>query len=706
MKKIELKKGWRLIADGEEREVSLPCALPTGGSGAFSTSLPVCKGKTFLEVDGASGGADIYVGGQCIASQGSARRLTDVSGLLDEGGELRIALNESGALTRGVSLFRTEGDAFIRPYGVFVTGKVTDNGGAELEMTVDTCNLGGKRRLSVACFVYLGRRRMGRRKKTYTVMPGERSFVVPVSVSRFRPYEGSAPSMYTARVTLTCGDDVLDVSETVFGIRSRAAFSPSDKLAGCTLSQTGGVPGALCFPEAERRKLSALRDLGYNAVRYVGCPSDAALTVADELGMRVIVDIFDNWSHPDGGRCGDNDFAFTFKDTADLTVRVLRDHPSVVMYSIGNAPDESYGRAGADREAEIVSVVRSLDPTRPVTAALSEKVPLVSELLDAGFSRSRISLNSASPSGLLSLGREAGLFAKRTEAFASMLDIYGYSDRYDPYPHTDKPIIGLATRPDDAFAALSDMETDRNIIGDMSDCGMDSEIRGLYASGDIDATCVPRVAGIYRSVLLGAHTSCITSSADASTPALDSEQIWYWPDREGERVTVRVFTPGDVVALYLNGKLVSRRLAGRVNAYIATFDVEYRPGTLEAISYARGREICRTTLSTAGEGRSIKLLTGTRTLHTDAGEIAYIDAWVMDADGRVAVTGAELVTFTVEGEGELLSAGSELGKAPGNTVPASGGHAVAVVRGTAPGKLTVKATAEGLRFGRTSIRVK
>ena len=86
MKKIELKKGWRLIADGEEREVSLPCALPTGGSGAFSTSLPVCKGKTFLEVDGASGGADIYVGGQCIASQGPARRLTDVSGLLDEGG--------------------------------------------------------------------------------------------------------------------------------------------------------------------------------------------------------------------------------------------------------------------------------------------------------------------------------------------------------------------------------------------------------------------------------------------------------------------------------------------------------------------------------------------------------------------------------------------------------------------------------------------
>lgn len=700
MNVIEISKDWRVR--GTDGIVGLPCILSAAESD-ISAKLPVSSGRAVVDVDGAERGADVYAGGQYVGRAGKTRALIDITKYLGKGADLRLGLGLGGGITRSVRLHVTDSDVYVLPYGVFVRTDSIADGGAELTVTADVRNDGAKRRLGVQFDVLMpnGRRVAGKRKY-FTFMPGDKTVSVPVRMRRAKEYLPESPFMYTMSAVIMDADgNVLDHAETKFGVCGHGRYSAADKLVGCTLSHTGGMPGSLSIPEGEMRRLSALRDLGYNTVRFVGCPSDNVLRVTDELGMRVIVDIFDGWSWPRQG--GDHTgFASDWQAAAAIAVRTLRNHPSVAIYSIGNAPEESYGRSGADRESALIATVRAMDDSRPVTAALAELVPLASELAEEGITRSEIA-ECVNDEGLVSLGRRVGLYAKRTEAFVAPLDVYGYAGYSPSYPHADKPFIGLATPPEHYFDAVTDMSRNGAHIGDLSDCGMDTGESGAFALGDIDSTCLPRMTGLYRSVLLGNPSAFITACPHGA-PAMSGSVSWNF--EEGSRVDINVFTVGDVVALYLNGRIVGRKLAGRLNRYIATFTTDFAPGVLEAVCFSRGREICRASLETTGAPRSVKLLTGSKRVSASAGGIAFVDAWILDKEGRQ--TGAACdIEFTVEGDGEIVALGNGFGPSlMSGAVSSTDGHAVAVVRGLREGKMTVRAKSAGLLRGSVTIKIK
>ena len=152
---------------------------------------------------------------------------------------------------------------------------------------------------------------------------------------------------------------------------------------------------------------------------------------------------------------------------------------------------------------------------------------------------------------------------------------------------------------------------------------------------------------------------------------------------------------------------MGRRLAGRINKQYATFEVEYAGGTLEAVSYLRGRECDRVRLVTPGEPKGISLLTGSRRLNAGQGQIGFIDLWVTDERGDLCADYSGDIEISAEGEGEIVAMGNEYGRdADENVVGAVGGHALIAVRGLAAGKFTVKAKARGLRGGRVTFTVK
>ncbi|MBR6789113.1 MAG: DUF4982 domain-containing protein [Clostridia bacterium] len=696
MNVIELINGW---STGEpDSTVSLPCRLPISDD-TLTTVVNGIKGNAILDVDGAN--ADVFVSGQ-FAGSTFGRTLIDVSSYVKRNTEIKLVLEErGGVLSRNVKLHTADSDAYILPYGVSVTTvEMMENGGAMLSVSVDVRNLRNeKRRLGIRLDVLSERgKKISNKTKYYAFFGGDRTVTMKIKMRKAIPYLSTAPKLYNMSVSLVEEGEKIDVASTKFGVCTYGSYSVTDKLVGAVVPHSSGVLGKLSYADGERRKLYALSDLGYNTVRYIGCPSDNALAVTDELGLRVIVDLFDNWAWPRKGGTH-KQFATDYISMVATAVRTLRNHPSVIMYSLGNKLEESYGRAGASKQEDIISIIKAMDNSRPITCALAELTPLASELKDEGFTDARVK-EATTEEELKVLGREVALYRKRTTDFASRLDLYGYSGYSSNYPHVNKPIIGLATEPTNYYRAINDMIRSADILGDLSDCGMDNVDGGFLALGDVDSTCLPRPIGIYRSILLGGNATCITTGE--GTPFGEM----HWNYSEGDRVTVRVITGGDVVGLYLNGRLIGRKLAGKINSYIATFNsVAYEDGTLEAVCFSRGREIGRATLQTTTKAKQIKILSSARTVKASAGELAFYDVWVLDKEGRIVPTSHELTFETVGGS--IVALGDGYGESDyGDTVTATNGHALVVVKPDGSERVTLKASGVGLLRGQLTLKVK
>lgn len=183
---------------------------------------------------------------------------------------------------------------------------------------------------------------------------------------------------------------------------------------------------------------------------------------------------------------------------------------------------------------------------------------------------------------------------------------------------------------------------------------------------------------------------------------------WDFPDCIGQEVTVEVHTAGEVVSLLLDGKQIGRKLAGSVNGYKATFNVEYRPGVLEAVCFHRGFEQARVRLGETSAPKRLRLTPQTKFADSSGDGLAYFLLEVTDTYGNAIVQCDSNVSVQVTG-GELFAfdSGDPYGeKETDDTVKLYGGKALVVIRATEPGRTYVKATSEGLRTARKSVRNK
>ena len=184
--------------------------------------------------------------------------------------------------------------------------------------------------------------------------------------------------------------------------------------------------------------------------------------------------------------------------------------------------------------------------------------------------------------------------------------------------------------------------------------------------------------------------------------------MWNWPRHLGQRVTVCVYTSGDVAALYLDGRLLGRKLAGKVNKHVATFNVDYYPGKLEAVCYFKGVECARTSLASASSPRAIRLTSPCKSLDATRGDVGFVHVEVCDKDGNlvpyamrqlgITVTGGTLVSF--------INADPMLRKNSFDTCPAYGGRALAAIKPDGEGKTLVKVTGDGLLAAKITFKVK
>lgn len=485
------------------------------------------------------------------------------------------------------------------------------------------------------------------------------------------------PAMYSLEIELQAADGVKDKTITPFGIRS-ISFSAEKgfllngrpvKLKGGCLHHDNGLLGAAAIDRAEERKVELLKANGFNAVRCAhNPPSEKFLDACDRLGLLVIDEAFDHWQkakNPD-----DYHRFFDKWNETDFTSMVLRDrnHPSVIMWSIGNEIQERADTSGLRIEKNFRRLLNLYDPTRPMTLAVND------------------------------FWDNPHYTWKDSERTFDQLDVGGYNYLWwiyesDHLQFPDRIIFGSESTPQERAINWDLVEKHPYVIGDFVWTAMDylgetgighttyvkEWKKGPHQlmewpwfnawCGDIDICGSKKPQAALRDVMWG--NSKIEMMVHCPVPPgmvekvsywgwLDELPSWNWRGHENETLEVRVFTRYPSVRLYLNGKLTDEKPTSKdtTSRYIAIFKVKYEPGKLEAIAVENNMEKDRIAFETSSPPYKIHLQADKSVLRNSRNDLSFVQIELIDKKGRLVQDDDRQVDISLTGAGEIAAAGN------------------------------------------------
>jgi beta-galactosidase len=554
---------------------------------------------------------------------------------------------------------------------------------------------------------------------------GAATAMVTVAVPRPKLWSPATPALYRAVVEVVAGGAVVDRVEQAFGIRRieidaerglRVNGVPLEMKGAC-LHHDNGPLGAAAIDRAEERRVEILKAAGYNAVRTShNPPSPAFLDAADRLGLLVIDEAFDMWERAKNPQ----DYHRFFGDwwAHDLAAMVRRDrnHPSVVLWSIGNEVNERADPSGIEIAKRLIAGVKRDDPTRMITNAI------------CGF-----------------WDHKDRPWIDTDPAFA-LLDVGGYNYQWKEYEkdHARFPqrvMAGTESTTLEAFDYWSLVEKLPYVIGDFVWTGFDylgesglgrafveGEEPGEFTapwpwhvagSGDIDILGHRKPQSYYREAMwrpgvlkLAVHRPLPEGKKEKVTmwgwPLV--EDHWTWPGQEGKPLKVAVYSSCEAVALTLNGQRVGEKKTGVAERRQNAFEVAYAPGTLEAACTGTGDPRTRVALVTAGPPAKLRLVADREAIRASRDDLSYVRIEVVDAKGVVVPVARPEIRVRVSGPGELLALASadpvDLAGYRGPSRRPHQGVAQAIVRPTGAGRIELVAEADGLPPSRRALQVR
>ncbi len=429
------------------------------------------------------------------------------------------------------------------------------------------------------------------------------------------------PELYTITVQLLHGKEIIDIVSENFGIRTTEFNAEKGFLlngenillkGGC-MHHDNGALGSATFKTAEYRRVKVMKENGFNAIRTShNPPSKHFLDACDELGMLVMDESFDQWQKPKNPQDYNLYFDNWWEKDIESMVKRDRNHPSIIIWSVGNEIQERADSSGLEIFRKLKNKILELDKTRPVTQAIC------------------------------SFWDSPGKTWNDTENIFAQMDVDSYNYQWRQYEpdHEKFPeriMIGTESIAMEAFENWQQVEKHAYVIGDFVWTGMDhlgesgigsthfdnETVNGLPGwpwfinnSGDISILGFKKPQMFFRDVVW--RNSDLEMLVHAPVPAGRKEIIsfWGWPDEikswnwEGNEETplkVSVYSRCDEIRLELNGKEIGTKQVSEETKLTAQFDVPYQPGELVAIGSTDGKEVSRQTLKTTGTPVQIKI---------------------------------------------------------------------------------------------------
>ena len=695
----------RIVQNGEKtatEKSGRSGALPWIGEGHYTTTVNIPQGyeKAMLVFDGAMAEPSVSVNGQHAGgwAYGYNAFRVDITKLVKAGdNKVQVDLKnveESSRWYPGAGLYRPvtlvlTGRTALDPWTTSIrttklTKGVDNHGKTEEQAVIDFSTTVQDVKGDVACVIEIMNDKGWFETGSHIDVPADGIINTTMTLSKPKLWSPETPYLYKVRTRLYRNHKVIDENVTNLGVRTVSVSKEGGfqlngvtrKIQGVCLHHDLGPLGAAVNKAALIRQIKLMKDMGCDAIRTShNMPSTMQMDVCDSLGMMVMAESFDMWIYP---KCK-NGYARFFKDWAekDITNLILnhRNHPSIVMWSIGNEiPEQGDSKQGVAWSKKLQDLCHKLDPTRPVTQGLDR----VDNALKSGVAETMdiVGLNyrtqkydkalNATTKGFI-LGSETASSVSSRGVYKLPYEVKAMAQYSDGQCSSyDNEYCSWSNLPENDFENMDDLPytigqfvwTGIDYLGEPTPYDEYWPSRSSYF-GICDLAGLPKDRYyLYRSVW------------NKKSHTLHIAPHWTWgKEMTGKTVPVQVYTDYDEAELFVNGRSQGRikKHDGKADldkvgkaTYIPDLDryrlrwmnVKYEPGEVKVVAYDKdGKAAMEQTVKTAGEPAQLLLTADRKTLKADGNDLAYVTVTMADKDGTPCPLAADQLEFTVEGAG-------------------------------------------------------
>ena len=658
----------------------------------------------------------------------------------------------------------------VAKWGVFITTPTASSASSQVSIKTRVVNDSAlATTVNVSTILFdAAEKQVGTSSSSLSIAPGKDAEAAQkITVQSPALWSPASPVLYHAVSQISRDGKIVDTVTNPFGIRSLSWSADQGlllngkaiKLTGGSVHHDNGPLGAAAFDRAEERKVELMKAAGANAVRSAhNPPSPAFLDACDRLGLLVLDEPFDMWE----AHKVKFDYGTYFDEwsKSDVSSMVLRDrnHPSIVIWGIGNEiPELEVGR-GRELAKQLADQVRTLDSTRPLTLAFPgtttnpNAAAVFSQLDITGYNYNILPTYAADHKSLpnrLMLTTESypanafplwqisqdnsyviGDLTWTAMDYLGESGIGAWSYGTPAEAQTASQMMGGMMNTATIDKMFTGMANGIDMNAAMAQSAADPAMKAIAAifmhdypwhsavCGDMDLTGFRKPQSYYRDILWNGGDRVyatvrlpepegkkIIAVGWASYPTLAT---WSWPGQEGKELQVEVYSGAEKVQLYLNDKLIGEKPTGREQEFKAVFTVPYAPGTLKAVGLRGNSKVAESILTTAGKPAALRITADRTVVQADGQDLSYLAVEAIDADGHFQPHADEDLQFSITGPGVIAAVGNgdaqDSASYQGNRRKLFEGRAAVIVRTSRQaGPITLKASTTGLTDGSIKI---
>jgi len=760
---LELPHDWA-IEGPFDRKYNPHCGgLPFFGVGWYRKhfTLPAkAKGKYYtIEFDGAMSNSRVWLNGQELGGRpyGYISFAFDLTPHLRFGGQenvlsVRLAPEDQSSrwypgagIYRNVWLDVTDA-VHVARWGTYITTPSVANDKATVAVRTDVQNRrSSPARITLETLVLdAAGRQVGRVASEQSIPEGGKQTIdQKLDLTKPERWDVDRPYLYRAVSMIREGGRTLDRYITPFGIRT-IEFDKTKgfllngrhlKMQGVCMHHDLGAFGAAVNRRATERQLQIMKGMGVNAVRTShNPPSPELLAFCDTLGLMVMDEAFDMWGMPKV-RNGHGKYFDQWgeKDLRDM-IRRDRNHPSIVLWSIGNEIREQGSPEGWKVAKRLTEICHEEDRTRPVTAGFNNSTGAIKNGLADQVDIPGFNYKPLEYQQILKDHPNWVIVAAETSSCVSSRGVYHLPiEKYEKHESLQLTSYDVIAPP---WAYAPDPELDiqeklPHVLGEFVWTGFDylgepTPYFGGRTASDRDWPSRSSYFGIVDLAGFPKDRYYLYQSVWTKNPMVHILPHWNWAGREGQNIPVMSYTNADEVELFLNGKSLGRKKRGTepveipvgknisqsgkfLTKYRLLWQVAYQPGTLRAVAFKDGKQAATKEVRTAGAPARLSMVPDRMRIRADGEDLSFITIRVEDKDHNLCPSADNLVRFKVEGAGGIAAVDNgnpaTVESFQADSRKAFSGMCLLIVRSQRgrPGQIRITATSDGLEQAKTEV---
>lgn len=743
-RKLNLPHDWAIEGPFKQELPGATGKLPWMGSAwyrkAFDIAASDAGRSIYLDIDGAMAYSMVWCNGQFVGGwpYGYSSYRLNLTGYIKPGTKNTVAIrlynpNPSSRWYPGAGIYRNvwlvkSNPVHIAYSGTYITTPKVSDAEADVSIQVtleNSSKADSKVKLKTVAYLDKSETPVFSVESPETpVAAGKQASVTSnATVKSPKLWSTTTPALYRAVTTVTQNGKVVDSYETKFGIRS-IQFSAENgfllngkrvQLQGVCNHHDLGALGTAFNRRAAERQLEIMKEMGVNALRTAhNMPAPELLDLCDQMGILVMDESFDCWTL---GKSA-NDYGKLWPDwhEKDLRAEIVRDrnHPSVILWSLGNELLEiSNPKKANPIAAELTAIARDADPTRPTTLGSSRGFPGVQNEVgvmglnyeSGGYAQFKkgnptIPLVGSETSSCISSRGE--YFFQTPEMVAAIAEEKAQKAIASGKPTpVAPPFTPVSENKDDGKsdfqmssydlyapswawipdAEFKSLDSNPHVGGEFVWTGFDyigeptpynNDVTNLLNFQDpagkaemerqlkeLGKIAVPSRSSYFGIVdLAGFKKDRFYLYQARWRPDLPMAHLlphWNWPERVGLATPVHVYTSGDEAELFLNGASLGRKKKGPFEYRLRWNDVVYQPGELKVIAYKNGKEWAQDVVKTTGPASQLLGKADRSQIATDGTDLSFITVTIADAKGLLVPRSKNSVEFSISGPGEIVA---------------------------------------------------